>query len=87
MNRGSTSGGTDSLPYGSAPADACPQLTEQAELEGLKACVTVLTHQISDLLKLIMNLSDALAESRNELLRRTDEGGHQSRTPAMADIS
>ncbi|MDP3092560.1 MAG: hypothetical protein Q8N04_17940 [Nitrospira sp.] len=64
--------------HGSAQLDSCPQVTDQADLEGLKECVTVLTQQISDLLKLIMNLSDALAESRNELMLRTDQPGRQS---------
>ena len=63
------------------PLNACPQLEGQAEVDRLRECVTVLTHQISDLLKLIMNLSDALAESRNELMLRTDEHNEQSRIP------
>lgn len=73
--------------HGSAQLDSCPQLTEQAELEGLKECVTMLTQQISDLLKLIMNLSDALAESRNELMLRTDQPGRQSNMPTKPNRS
>jgi hypothetical protein len=56
-------------------------VTEQADVQGLKECVTVLTQQISDLLKLIMNLSDALAETRNELMLRTDQPSRQSSIP------
>lgn len=53
--------------------DICPQLAYEAETDGLRECVTVLTHQISDLLRLIMNLSDALAESQNQLMRSSHE--------------
>lgn len=53
--------------------DACPQLAEKAEIDGLRECVTVLTHQMSDLLRLIMNLSEALAESQNQLMHRSHE--------------
>lgn len=87
VNRESESEAMASHQHGSASPDACPQLTERAELKGLKECVTVLTHQISDLLKLIMNLSDALAESRNELLQRINENSQQSPTSAMANNS
>jgi hypothetical protein len=67
--------------HGSTPLDSCPLVTEQADVQGLKECVTVLTQQISDLLKLIMNLSDALAETRNELMLRTDQPSRQSSIP------
>lgn len=67
--------------------DTCPQLAYEPETDGLRKCVEVLTGQISDLLKLIMNLSEALAESRNELLQRTDDGRHHSRILPMADNS
>lgn len=67
--------------------DTCPQLAYEQETDGLRKCVAVLTGQISDLLKLIMNLSELLAESRNELLQRTDDGRHHSRILPMADNS
>ncbi|MEW6248114.1 MAG: hypothetical protein AB1555_15580 [Nitrospirota bacterium] len=53
--------------------DTCPQLAAKAESDGLRECVGVLTHQMSDLLRLIMNLSEALAESQNQLMRRNHE--------------
>lgn len=53
--------------------DTCPQLADKAETDGLRECVTVLTHQMSDLLRLIMNLSEALAESQNQLMHRSHE--------------
>jgi hypothetical protein len=49
--------------------NSCPQLEDETDTAGLRQCVTTLTSQISDLLRLIMNLSDALAESQNELMR------------------
>jgi hypothetical protein len=69
------------------PLDACPQLEELAEVDVLKECVTALTHQISDLLKLIMNLSDALAESRNALMLATDERNKQSQVSTKENQS
>lgn len=87
LNRHEDKGAKDSHQHTSALPEVCPQLTGEAELDGLKECVTVLTQQISDLLKLIMNLSDALAESRNELLQRAHEGSRLSPTPAMANNS
>ncbi|ALA59422.1 exported protein of unknown function [Nitrospira moscoviensis] len=57
-------------------AGSCPDLENEADTAGLQHCVATLTNQISDLLRLIMNLSEALAESQNELLR----GNHQGPT-------
>lgn len=69
------------------PLDACPQMEGQAGVDGTRECVTVLTHQISELLKVIMHLSEALADSHNELMLRPDECKGQSRIPARTDQS
>ncbi len=47
----------------------CPQLEDETDTAGLRHCVTTLSNQISEFLRLIMNLSEALAESQNELMR------------------
>ena len=53
--------------------DSCPHLADEADTAGLQHCVATLTNYISDLLRLVMSLSEALAESRNELLRHNQQ--------------